>query len=47
MDKRKKIEEVITFKVNDDLMNLLKVLPNRSQFIRNAILRALRMGRVR
>lgn len=34
-------QEVITLKVDSDLADLLKGLPNRSEFIRTAILSAL------
>ena len=37
----KKKDEIITFKVDEDLSKLIKDLPNRSEFIRNAILAAL------
>jgi hypothetical protein len=40
VEDRKK-EEVITFKVNDSLAKALKSIPNRSEFIRNAVLNAL------
>jgi len=33
----KKKEEVITFKVNKNLAKVIKSIPNRSEFIRNAI----------
>jgi len=33
--------EIITFKVDEDLSRLIKDLPNRSEFIRRAILSAL------
>lgn len=33
--------EVITFKVDKDLVRLLKRIPNRSEFIRAAVLEAL------
>ncbi len=36
-----KSQEVITFKVNEDLLVLLKGIENRSEFIRNALLAAL------
>jgi hypothetical protein len=36
-----KKEEVITFKVNESLARALKGIPNRSEFIRNAVLSAL------
>lgn len=38
----KKIKsEVVTFKVDDALMDAIKGIPNRSEFIRSAILNAL------
>lgn len=37
----KKKEGVITFKVNEDLLEIIKNIPNRSDFIRGAILTAL------
>jgi uncharacterized protein with PIN domain len=37
----KKKESTITFKVNDDLLEVIKTLPNRSEFIRAAIMTAL------
>lgn len=36
-----KKQGVVTFKVDDALFDLLKDMPNRSEFIRNAILEAL------
>lgn len=33
--------EIVTFKVDEDLMDLMKGIPNRSAFIRTAILRSL------
>ena len=33
--------EVLTFKVDKSLLNLIKGLPNRSEFIRTALLTAL------
>lgn len=36
-----KKEEIITFKVDQTLATMLKAMPNRSDFIRNAILAAL------
>ena len=38
MDKQ---DSVITFKVNNDLADVIKQIPNRSQFIRAALLAAL------
>ncbi len=40
MPRPRKSEEVITFKVDRELMGLLRNLPNRSEFIRLALLRA-------
>jgi len=37
----KKKEGVITFKVSEDLLDVIKNIPNRSNFIRNAVLTAL------
>jgi hypothetical protein len=37
----KKKEGVITFKVNEDLLGVIKNIPNRSDFIRGAIMTAL------
>lgn len=37
----KKKQEVITFKVDEDLGGLIRETPNRSQFIRQAIISAL------
>jgi len=34
-------EEIITFKVNKELGEFLKNLPNKSEFIRNAILKSM------
>lgn len=36
----KKKEEIITFKVDRSLLDLLKSVPNRSEFIRSALLLA-------
>ncbi len=36
----KKKEEIITFKVDRSLLGLLKAVPNRSEFIRSALLSA-------
>ncbi len=33
--------EIVTFKVDESLMSALKAIPNRSEFIRNALLSAL------
>ncbi len=40
--KEKKKQEVITFKVEAELGKAMEGIPNRSEFIRNAILAALR-----
>lgn len=37
----KKKQEIITFKVDDDLLMAIKDIPNRSEFIRGAIIEAL------
>jgi hypothetical protein len=37
----KKKEGVITFKVSEDLLKVIKNIPNRSDFIRNAIMTVL------
>jgi hypothetical protein len=37
----KKKEGIITFKVNGDLLEVIKNIPNRSEFIRAAIMTAL------
>lgn len=37
----KKKERIITFKVNDDLLEVIKNIPNRSEFIRAAIMTAI------
>jgi hypothetical protein len=37
----KKKQEIITFKVNADLLKAIKDIPNRSAFIRKAIIEAL------
>jgi len=37
----KKKDTVITFKVDDDLLKVLEKIPNRSAFIRTAIVSAL------
>jgi len=34
-------QEIITFKVDEALADVIKKLPNRSEFIRNAVLAAL------
>ncbi|MCK9229383.1 MAG: YgiT-type zinc finger protein [Syntrophales bacterium] len=36
----KKKEGIITFKVDEDLMRLLRNVPNRSEFIRKALVQA-------
>ncbi|HQG30415.1 MAG TPA: CopG family transcriptional regulator [Deltaproteobacteria bacterium] len=36
-----KKQEIVTFKVDSSLMELLRDIPNRSEFIRNAIVSAL------
>jgi hypothetical protein len=36
-----KKQEVITFKVDKDLLEMIKKIPNRSEFIRTAILSAM------
>lgn len=38
---RSKKQEIITFKVDTSLAEALKIVPNRSEFIRSAILLAL------
>jgi hypothetical protein len=38
---KKSKQEIITFKVDDDLMERLRSLPNRSEFIRRAVLSAM------
>ena len=37
----KKKQEIITFKVDEDLLMAIKGIPNRSEFIREAIISAL------
>jgi len=37
----KKKQEIITFKVDEDLFKAIQVIPNRSEFIRAAIVAAL------
>jgi hypothetical protein len=37
----KKKQEIITFKVDEDLLKAIKDIPNRSDFIRKAIIEAL------
>lgn len=37
----KKKQTILTFKVNEDLMEVIKDIPNRSEFIRAAIMTAL------
>lgn len=39
-----KKQEIVTFKVDPSLAELLKAIPNRSEFIRSAILTALESG---
>jgi uncharacterized protein with PIN domain len=34
-------EQIVTFKVDNELMTLLKRIPNKSEFIRQSILKAL------
>jgi hypothetical protein len=41
MNKPHKKEEIVTFKVNESLARQLNAIPNRSDFIRRAILLAL------
>ena len=41
MPKPKTKEEIVTFKVDSSLWNLLRGIDNRSEFIREAILQAL------
>jgi hypothetical protein len=36
-----KKQSIITFKVDDDFMSVIKDIPNRSEFIRSAIIEAL------
>ncbi len=36
-----KKQEVVTFKVDESLMDLIREIPNRSEFIRHAILQAM------
>lgn len=36
-----KKQEVVTFKVDESLMELIREIPNRSEFIRHAILQAM------
>ena len=36
-----KKQGIVTFKVDEDLMELIRNIPNRSEFIRNALLSAL------
>jgi len=38
---KKAKQEIVTFKVDQSLLDVLKDLPNRSEFIRQAILNAL------
>ena len=37
----KKKQEIITFKVDEDLLRAIKDIPNRSEFIRTALVEAL------
>lgn len=37
----KKKQSIVTFKVDDDLLEAIRGIPNRSQFIRSAIIGAL------
>jgi hypothetical protein len=37
----KKRQRIVTFKVNEDLLAVIKEIPNRSEFIRAAIMAAL------
>lgn len=37
----KKKEGIVTFKVNEDLLEVIRNIPNRSDFIRGAIMTAL------
>ena len=37
----KKKQSIVTFKVNEDLLAVIKDIPNRSEFIRAAIMAAL------
>jgi len=37
----KKGQRIVTFKVNEDLLAVIKDIPNRSEFIRAAIMTAL------
>lgn len=37
----KKKQETVTFKVDRDLMEIIKEIPNRSEFIRRAIISAM------
>jgi hypothetical protein len=37
----KKKAGIVTFKVNGDLLEVIKTIPNRSEFIRSAIMTAL------
>jgi hypothetical protein len=34
-------DQIVTFKADEDLFNLLNKIPNKSEFIRNSILKAL------
>lgn len=37
----KKKQSIVTFKVDDDLLDAIRDIPNRSQFIRSAVIGAL------
>ena len=41
MAKTRSKREIVTFKVDESLMRAMKGVPNRSEFIRNAVLSAL------
>ncbi len=41
MSAKKAKQEIVTFKVDSSLLEMLKELPNRSEFIRRAILSSL------
>lgn len=41
MQERRQKAEIVTFKVDSDLMGMLQGIANRSEFIRNSILSAL------
>lgn len=42
MPKSTKRQEIITFKADESLLEAMSAIPNRSEFIRNAILQALK-----